>query len=76
LWMISLLHPSMAFVAIHSRLASAFLNWLYLIVKDPGLAFFRQVFVIFRISSVVLIVVGIGAVSSIVSKSKYIYSRV
>ena len=64
---ISLFHPSMAFITIHISLASTFLNRLYFIGKVPRVTFLRKIFIIQRIPPKILIVMSIGTISAVMS---------
>jgi hypothetical protein len=66
----------MTFIAVHSSLAAAFLDGFYFDFEVPGLAIFRQILIILGIPAVVLEIMGIGAVTTIMSNLWRAYSWV
>lgn len=67
LWMVALFHPAMTLIAVHSGLATTFLNRLDLDCEVPCLTFFREIFIVAWIPSVVLDVVRIWTIAAIVA---------
>lgn len=63
--MVSLLHPPVALIAVHPRLASSLLDRFYLVREAPSLAFLGQILEILGIPAIILNIVSIRAVSSI-----------
>ena len=64
--MVSLLHPAVALVAVHARLAPSFLDRFYLVREAPGLALLGKVLEVFGVPAVILNIVSVRTVSSIV----------
>jgi len=66
--MISLLHPSMTFVAFHPRFTTSLLNWFDFIWKYPILTFFCQIFEILGPPPKILYIVCVNTIASIMSE--------